>query len=103
MSGGYIVTAPVAIAADQSGKLHHRYHGAWIPWLNDEQREHFLRKGLVREVEGAGAHVASAPEASPRPAKTAPAEKWVEYGVAVGHSREELSALSKQELVELLG
>jgi hypothetical protein len=99
---GYRVTAALVVAKDQTGRNHHVYHGAFIPWLNDEQRAHFLRHKLVEEVTGTEAKEI-APEAVTKPAKTAPEAKWVDYGVALGHSRAELEALSKQDLVELLG
>jgi hypothetical protein len=51
MSGGSRVTAALVIAKDQTGRLHHIYCGDWIPWLNDERRGHFLRVGLVEEIE----------------------------------------------------
>lgn len=46
----YRVVAPLVIAKDQTGKLHHAYRGSLLAWLNDEQRAHFLRKGLVEEL-----------------------------------------------------
>lgn len=46
----YRVVCPLVIAKDQAGKLHHAYKGSMLAWLNDEQREHFLRKGLVEEL-----------------------------------------------------
>jgi hypothetical protein len=98
----YKVTAPLVVAKDQSGFNRHRYAGAIIPWLNDEQKAHFLAKGLVEEIPDKEAEKV-APVGSVKPAKTAPASAWVEYGVAQGQDRAELEALSKQELVELLG
>lgn len=46
----YRVICPLVIAKDQAGRLHHAYKGSVLGWLNDEQREHFLRKGLVEEI-----------------------------------------------------
>ncbi|MDY0112702.1 MAG: hypothetical protein RBS21_00320 [Corynebacterium sp.] len=96
---------PLVPAKDQAGRLHYYYqHNPIIPWLNDEQREHFLRNGLVEEIDTA-ATGSTSPEsgAAPgRPAKTAPQEKWVEFGVAQGHDRAELESLSKPELLDLL-
>lgn len=43
----YIVDAPLVLARDQGGHVHHRYQGAVIDWLSDEQAEHFLSLGLV--------------------------------------------------------
>jgi len=51
---------PLLVVKGQDGKLHHHWnqpiggsigHGAVIPWLSPEQREHFLRKGLVERIE----------------------------------------------------
>jgi cytochrome c oxidase cbb3-type subunit II len=49
-AAGYRVTAALVIAKDQRGRLHHIYHGDWIPWLNDGQRKHFPRLRLVEEI-----------------------------------------------------
>lgn len=46
----YLVTAPLVIAHDQDGVAHHKYQGAVIPWLTDEQRDHFLLHDLVCEI-----------------------------------------------------
>jgi hypothetical protein len=68
MSRGYRVTAALVIAKDQTGRLHNIYYGDWIPWLNDEQRGHFLRLGLVEEIEEVQS--AAAVEQHPAPAAT---------------------------------
>lgn len=55
----YELLAPMVQVFDQHGKLHQHYRdaaaggasrGRLIPWLSDEQREHFLRHRLVREL-----------------------------------------------------
>ncbi len=46
----YVVDAPLVLARDQARRVHHYYKGAVIPWLDDEQREHFLDLNLVHEV-----------------------------------------------------
>ncbi|PQM44671.1 hypothetical protein C1Y40_05167 [Mycobacterium talmoniae] len=103
----YRVTGALVIAKDQGGKLHHKYHGAVIPWLSDKQAEHFLRHGLVERLDDVPAPVeateSDAGAAAGKPPKVAPKEAWVEYGAANGHDRGELEALNKQELVDLLG
>lgn len=103
---GYRIKAPLLFVKDQNGRLHQIYHNGWVPWLNEEQRKHFLRHGLVEEVDAPPADIpaASTPEQTPveRPLKTAPKEAWVDYGVSAGTARAELEALSKQELLELL-
>ena len=44
---GYRVIAPLVVARDQAGMLHHTYEGSYIDWLSDEQAEHFLSLDLV--------------------------------------------------------
>jgi cytochrome c oxidase cbb3-type subunit II len=71
----YRSLAALLIVKDQGGTLWHHYQGAgssgrhrgpYIEWLNDEQRAHFLRMGLVEEIDGPEAVVDSRrPEASP--------------------------------------
>jgi len=91
----------LVVGRDQTGHNRHYYHGAVIPWLDDEQREHFLSHKLVEEIPDKEAEKIAPGTA--KPAKTAPTSAWVEFGVQQGHDRAELEALSKQELVELLG
>lgn len=98
---------PLVPAKDQQGHIRYHYqHNPIIPWLGDEQREHFLRNGLVEEIVDAPAAPRSdaGEDAKPgaKPNKTAPQDKWVDYGVTQGHDRAELEALSKPELVDLL-
>jgi cytochrome c oxidase cbb3-type subunit 2 len=80
MSGGYRVTAALVVAKDQSGRLHHTYCGDWISWLNDEQRGHFLRLGLVEEIDNESADVV---ELHPEPAEAAVAVKPDRIGECV--------------------
>lgn len=102
---GYTVTAPLVVARDGAGRLHHSYRGAFIPTLNEVQRAHFLRHGLVREV----ASPEDAPAVAPldalvdKPKRVAPKEEWVNFGVSKGNARADLEGLTKEELVELLG
>ena len=58
----YRVTAALVIARDQVGRLHHCYRDSRIAWLNDEQRQHFLNKGLVELIDEAEAPTLAAPE-----------------------------------------
>jgi hypothetical protein len=60
---------PLVMAKDQAGTICYHYaaaagapsvSGPVIPWLGDEQREHFLRNGLVEELPD-GAPTAAAP------------------------------------------
>ncbi|BCP29603.1 hypothetical protein JF780_05775 [Mycobacterium intracellulare] len=105
MSAGYQVVAPLVVAKDQTGKLHHCYRGAWIPWLDDVQKAHFLRHGLVKQLESPDAAAPIEPLDSlvEKPKKVAPKEDWVRFGVSKGNNQAELEALTKDELVDLLG
>ena len=58
----YKVTAPLVIARSREGELCYHYrdmvnigapinYGSVIPWLNDEQAEHFTKLGLVERIE----------------------------------------------------
>lgn len=103
---GYLVTAPLVIAKDQAGRLQHAYQGSWIPWLSSKQKEHFLRHNLIEEIadqEAADAGVVPLDSLVEKPKKTAPKDEWVKFGVSKGNSEAELNALTKDELVELLG
>lgn len=48
----YTVVAPLVLAQDREGRIHHRYEGSTIEWLSDEQAEHFVGLGLVRKAGG---------------------------------------------------
>lgn len=113
----YLVTAPLVIAKDQAGKLHHMYANSVIPWLNSEQREHFLSLGLVEELDTpefdepdteGGSGDDSAPdtggsEPGVKPPRSGSEKAWREYAVSQGHDQATVDGLSKQELIELLG
>ncbi len=102
---GFTVTAPLVVARDGAGRLHHAYRGSFLPYLNDTQREHFLRHGLVQEIDSPE----DAPDVAPldvlatKPKRVSPKEEWVSFGVSKGNDRGELEALTKDELVDLLG
>jgi hypothetical protein len=101
------VIAPLVVVRDRSGRLQHTYHGAVVPWLGDEQKEHFLRHKLVEEVAAAPAVTPQpAPAAAPgdkAPLKTAPDTDWVKYAVSKGANQDDAQKATKQELIELYG
>lgn len=102
----YKVTAALVVAKDQAGRLHHSYQGSTLHYLNDEQREHFLRHGLVEEIDLAAPVAAGAPAVEShhdKPARTAPHKAWVDFAVSQGKSRSDHESKSKQELIDLLG
>jgi hypothetical protein len=75
----YRSLVPLLIVKDQGGTLWHHYQGAgssgrhrgpYIPWLNDEQRDHWLRKGFVEEIAESEAPV-ELPRPEPAPADDA--------------------------------
>jgi hypothetical protein len=108
----YRVVKAMVIGKDQGGHNRNYYYGAVIPWLSEAQAKHLLSHGLVEKI-----HDAPAPVKVPaaviagalasgeiKPAKVASKEAWVDYGVAAkGQDRGELEALTKAELVDLLG
>lgn len=88
----YLTTSPCVLAWSQSGSLDHRYEGEVIPWLSDEQRDRFLKAGLVSDL---------SVESSVKPKHTAKVADWVDFAVSQGADREEAESLTKQELVDL--
>ena len=46
----YRVKAALVCAKGQDGLRQHCYKGDLLDWLNDEERTHYLRKGLVVDV-----------------------------------------------------
>lgn len=106
----YRVTAPLVLAKDQSGLIHHVYQGAVIPWLSDEQEKHFLDSGLVEKVGAKEGPVLAelvtdepVAEDGDKPLRTASKAAWVDYAVTKGVDREEAEAASKQDLIDLYG
>lgn len=91
----YVVDAPLVLARDQEGKVHHHYEGSTISWLSDEQRRHFLDLGLVSES-GDPAEGGDGP-----PAKAASKSEWVEYAVGDGYDRDEVEAMTKADIQAL--
>ncbi len=59
------VVAPLVLARDSEGKVHHHYAGSVIAWLPDDQRAHFLELGLVVDVGGPIADELSAGDGKP--------------------------------------
>jgi hypothetical protein len=104
----YAVTAPLLIIKDQAGRNHHTYFGSIVHYLNAEQKAHFLRLGLVKEIhtiiEADEFSQLEAPVAAilEKPKKVSPKADWVNFGVAKGNDRAELESLTKEELVDLL-
>ncbi|UVO12817.1 hypothetical protein NM962_01210 [Mycobacterium sp. SVM_VP21] len=118
---GYEVVAPMVNAADQDGRLHPYYAGSIIRWLNDKQRSHFVRHGLVvalgdHDVDGlrtsepepviepapavsGGSETVPATESVERPAQVASKDLWVAYAVAQGMEFAEADAMSKVDLI----
>jgi len=92
VSVSYKVVSPCVLAKDPQGRVFHRYEGAVIDWLSDEQAEHFLAEGLVTE-DGA--------DDDAKPKKTAPKADWVEHAVADGYDRDEVESMTKADLVAL--
>lgn len=47
----YKVVAALVLAKNQQGLIQYVYEGGVIPWLSDEQAEHFVSSGLVVEID----------------------------------------------------
>lgn len=48
----YRVVAPLVLAKDAKGLIHHVYQNGTIEWLSDEQAQMFLELGLVEKING---------------------------------------------------
>lgn len=110
----FVVDAPLVLARDQAGRVHHCYQGALIPWLDDEQRKHFVGLGLVHEVGDMAAPDEpdsddTDPDTGGRPTEDdskADLVAWVlanaEKEDGSDYSESELNRLNKGQLVELI-
>ena len=58
------VVAPLVLAADPDGQVHHVYAGGVIDWLSVAQRDHFLAAGLVVDVDQPPADADEVPHAA---------------------------------------
>jgi hypothetical protein len=100
----FYAVAPCVLAKDQAGRIHYHYESVnpVIPWLSDDQAEHFLAEGLVVEIDDP---VDPEPEpAEPvEPKRTAPKAKWVTWAVYKGADPDEAKAASQADLVALYG
>lgn len=77
----YRVTAALVIAKDRSGLLRHWYKGELLDYLNDEQREHFLRMKLVEKITEADLAQSASPAPAQQPGASAIAAFDVDPGV----------------------
>lgn len=109
----YQVVAPLVIAKDQAGKLQYVYEGGVIPWLSDEQAEHFLSSGLVvetdRGVGGSDPAEAAGDDEGGRPASNANKATLIAWLVANAvkedgseYTADELDDLTKADLWDLI-
>lgn len=110
----YQVIAPCVIAKQQ-GELGNRefYQGGVIPWLSDEQAEHFLSEGLVVEIKDSVpvvivddddvADVDDVTEGDAVPLRAASKADWVAYAISLGADPDEAEATNKADLIELYG
>jgi hypothetical protein len=102
----YLVTAPLVIAKDQAGQLHHMYAGSVIPWLSDVQRDHFLDLHLVEELGSSDPsdddemdeEVGDQP-----PPKSGTLAAWKKWALSKGASPDDVETLTKADLIELYG
>lgn len=108
----YRVIVPCVLARDKEGKVHERYEGAVIDWLDDDQKRHFLESGLVEEV-GAPASDETTADEPPADGEKPPADAtnkvlvaWLVANVAKedgsDYTESELKPLNKAALQELI-
>lgn len=81
----YRVTAPLVVAKDREGRNHHCYAGAIIHWLGPEQRDRWLRLGLVEEIDDTPP--LRPPPTAPRPGRRASQARQDRPGREVGGLR----------------
>jgi hypothetical protein len=106
----YHVVAPLVIAKDQDGRLHHVYEGGVIAWLSDEQAEHFVSSGLVVERIGGSAPAAGEPaDEGGKPADDAQKSELIEWLVKNAldedgndYTKSKLNPLNKAALWDLI-
>lgn len=104
----YVVDAPLVLARDQEGKVHHCYQGAVIPWLPEDLAAHLLDLGMVHEVGGAPAVEVdepepAGPESGGKPVKVANKAVLVNWLMEHGtYDRDELEDQTKDELWALI-
>lgn len=99
----YRVTAPLVLARDKEGKVHHVYQNGVINWLPEDQKAHFLDVGLVEKVSGSPAVEDDDDSGDGVPLRAAPKAEWVDYAISKGADSEEAEASTKAELIELYG
>jgi cytochrome c oxidase cbb3-type subunit 2 len=51
VSIGYRVLAPLVLAKDEKGLVHHKYEGSVINWLSEDQASQWVSGGLVQPIE----------------------------------------------------
>ncbi|MFE3196259.1 hypothetical protein ACFXHA_45190 [Nocardia sp. NPDC059240] len=109
-----VVTSPLVVVADNSGRLRYHYAGTVIPEISRADAERLLADGLVAAVasplsdvpvdEGQDDHdTDEGPVDVPdpdRPKQAAPKEDWVAYAVAQGLAEAEAEAMSKTDLIK---
>jgi hypothetical protein len=106
----FTVTAPLVLARDHEGKVHHCYEGAVINWLSDEQRDHLLGLGFIRaNGEAAPTDDDSAGGDGDKPAATANKPVLIAWLVSNAVKEDgsdytvgELTGLNKAQLWELI-
>ena len=111
----YLVTAACVLAKDQAGNVRYFYEGDVIPWLSDQQAEHFLGEDLVEETDkGVGGSEPVDEDDAPPAEGDKPAEDatkadlvaWVSANVVKDdgsdYSEAELNRMNKDQLWKLI-
>ncbi|MBF6399779.1 hypothetical protein IU438_28835 [Nocardia cyriacigeorgica] len=118
-----IVTAPVVVVPDATGKLRYHYRGAVLDELSEHDYDRLVARGMVADLgrpavavvdpdpdgdggPDGGGESGQAEQSGTgdleRPKQAAPKEAWVEYAVARGMSEAEAEDLTKAELIARL-
>lgn len=93
----YVVTAPLVIARDETGRQHHLYAGAVLSDnVDPAQLKQLIESDMVAEA------TADEPTDGP-PAKSASKGDWEAYARSQGATDDDLEGKTKDELVSTYG
>ncbi|WP_378735514.1 hypothetical protein [Nocardia brasiliensis] len=119
MSDRVRVVAPLVVAAGPNGLLRYHYEGAVIEDLSAADIDRLLDDGMIElcalvddegddgievlPVVASSGGTVTVPAEVERPKQAAPKEAWVAFAVARGIDEAEAEALTKTELIGLVG
>lgn len=98
----YVVTAPLVIAKDTSGRQHHLYNGAVLfDEVDPDQLEQLIESDMVKEFTAEAED--DGDQVDGPPAKSASKGDWEAYARSQGATDEDLDGKTKDELVSSYG